>query len=43
MLNFLKKNAALIWAKKHVQKAEEFKKNAGKKSGRIIAFSSKHS
>lgn len=28
MLNFLKKNAALIWAKKHVQKAEEFKKNA---------------
>ncbi|AZB09123.1 hypothetical protein EG344_09955 [Chryseobacterium sp. G0162] len=28
MLNFFKKNAALIWAKKHVQKAEEFKKNA---------------
>jgi hypothetical protein len=28
MLNFLKKNAALIWAKKHVQKAEKFKKNA---------------
>ncbi|MDH6251895.1 hypothetical protein M2347_001622 [Chryseobacterium sp. H1D6B] len=30
MLNFLKKNAALIWAKKHVQKAEEFKQNAQK-------------
>ncbi|GEJ46761.1 GH3 auxin-responsive promoter family protein [Chryseobacterium sp. ON_d1] len=30
MLNFFKKNAALIWAKKHVQKAEDFKKNAGK-------------
>ncbi|WP_370899292.1 GH3 auxin-responsive promoter family protein [Chryseobacterium gossypii] len=28
MLNFLKKNIALIWAKKHVRKAEEFKKNA---------------
>lgn len=30
MLNFFKKNAALIWAKKHVQKTEEFKKNAEK-------------
>ncbi|MBV8324675.1 GH3 auxin-responsive promoter family protein [Chryseobacterium sp.] len=30
MLNFFKKNAALIWAKKHVQKAEEFKKNPEK-------------
>lgn len=30
MLNFLKKNVALVWAKKHVQKAEEFKKNAEK-------------
>jgi hypothetical protein len=30
MLNFLKKNAALVWAKKNVQKAEEFKKNAEK-------------
>ncbi|MCD9618725.1 GH3 auxin-responsive promoter family protein [Chryseobacterium gleum] len=28
MLNFFKKNAALIWAKKHVRKAEDFKKNA---------------
>ncbi|MDR2236237.1 MAG: GH3 auxin-responsive promoter family protein [Chryseobacterium sp.] len=28
MLNFIKKNTALIWAKKHVRKAEEFKKNA---------------
>lgn len=30
MLNFLKKNIALIWAKKHVQKAEEFKNNSEK-------------
>lgn len=30
MLNFFKKNAALIWAKRHVQKAEDFKKNAEK-------------
>ncbi|WP_300691459.1 GH3 auxin-responsive promoter family protein [Chryseobacterium sp.] len=30
MLNFFKKNAALIWAKKHVQKAEEFKKSSEK-------------
>ncbi|ROI02212.1 hypothetical protein EGI16_15155 [Chryseobacterium sp. G0240] len=30
MLNFFKKNAALIWAKKHVQKTEGFKKNAEK-------------
>lgn len=28
MVNFLKKNIALLWAKKHVHKAEEFKKNA---------------
>ncbi|MCW3160427.1 GH3 auxin-responsive promoter family protein [Chryseobacterium oryctis] len=28
MLNFLKKNVALAWAKKHVQKTETFKKNA---------------
>ncbi|MFY7846161.1 GH3 auxin-responsive promoter family protein [Chryseobacterium gambrini] len=28
MVNFLKKYAALIWAKNHVRKAEEFKKNA---------------
>lgn len=28
MLNFLKKNAALIWAKIHVRKAEKFKNNA---------------
>ncbi|MFP3591717.1 GH3 auxin-responsive promoter family protein [Chryseobacterium sp. SIMBA_038] len=30
MLNFLKKNIALSWAKKHVRKAGEFKKNAEK-------------
>ncbi|WP_139420733.1 GH3 auxin-responsive promoter family protein [Chryseobacterium mulctrae] len=36
MLNFLKKNAALIWAKKHVQKAEEFKKNAEKNQEKLL-------
>ena len=36
MLNFLKKNAALIWAKKHVQKAEEFKKNAEKNQDKLL-------
>lgn len=36
MLNFLKKNAALIWAKKHVQKAEEFKKNAEKNQDELL-------
>jgi len=30
MLNFLKKNIALSWAKKHIRKADEFKKNAEK-------------
>lgn len=28
MLNFFKKNAALVWAKKHVQKTGDFKKNS---------------
>lgn len=28
MVNFLKKKIALLWAKKHVRNAEEFKKNA---------------
>lgn len=28
MLNFIKKNIALIWAKKHVKETENFKKNA---------------
>jgi len=36
MLNFLKKNAALIWAKKHVQKAEEFKKNSEKNQEELL-------
>ncbi|MGO4707698.1 GH3 auxin-responsive promoter family protein [Chryseobacterium sp. 2TAF14] len=36
MLNFLKKNAALIWAKRHVQKAEEFKKNAEKNQEKLL-------
>ncbi|MFC3160336.1 GH3 auxin-responsive promoter [Chryseobacterium arachidis] len=36
MLNFLKKNAALIWARKHVQKAGEFKKNAEKNQEELL-------
>ncbi|KAB1232094.1 GH3 auxin-responsive promoter family protein [Chryseobacterium viscerum] len=36
MLNFFKKNAALIWAKKHVQKSEDFKKNAGKNQEELL-------
>ena len=36
MLNFLKKQAALIWAKKHVRKAEEFKKNAEKNQEQLL-------
>ncbi|MEG0925683.1 GH3 auxin-responsive promoter family protein [Chryseobacterium sp.] len=36
MLNFFKKNAALIWAKKHVQKTEEFKKNAEKNQDDLL-------
>lgn len=36
MLNFLKKNAALIWAKKHVQKTEEFKKNAEENQAKLL-------
>jgi len=36
MLNFLKKNVALVWAKKHVQKAEEFKKNAEKNQENLL-------
>ncbi|WES96748.1 GH3 auxin-responsive promoter family protein [Chryseobacterium arthrosphaerae] len=36
MLNFFKKNAALIWAKKHVRKAEEFKKNAEKDQEELL-------
>ncbi|WP_426476843.1 GH3 auxin-responsive promoter family protein [Chryseobacterium sp. CBSDS_008] len=36
MLNFFKKNAALIWAKKHVQKAEDFKKNAEKNQENLL-------
>ncbi|WP_454048072.1 GH3 auxin-responsive promoter family protein [Chryseobacterium sp. Marseille-Q8038] len=38
MLNFFKKNAALIWAKKHVQKAEDFKKNAEKNQDNLLIF-----
>ncbi len=38
MLNFFKKNAALIWAKKHVQKAEDFKKNAEKDQEDLLLF-----
>ncbi|SDQ36296.1 GH3 auxin-responsive promoter [Chryseobacterium soldanellicola] len=36
MLNFLKKNVALIWAKKHVQKAEEFKRNSEKNQENLL-------
>lgn len=36
MLNFFKKNAALIWAKKHVQKAEDFKKKAEKNQDDLL-------
>lgn len=36
MLSFLKKNIALLWAKKHVQKAEEFKKNAEKDQEKLL-------
>ena len=36
MLNFLKKNAALIWAKKQVQKTEEFKKNAEENQAKLL-------
>jgi hypothetical protein len=36
MLNFFKKNAALIWAKKHVQKTEEFKKNPEKNQENLL-------
>lgn len=36
MLNFLKKNIALAWAKKHVQKAEEFKRNSEKDQEELL-------
>ncbi|NML69334.1 GH3 auxin-responsive promoter family protein [Chryseobacterium sp. RP-3-3] len=36
MLNFFKKNAALIWAKKHVQKTGEFKKNSEKNQEALL-------
>lgn len=36
MLNFLKKNIALIWAKKHVQKANDFKQNAEKNQEKLL-------
>lgn len=36
MLNFFKKNAALIWAKKHVRKTEVFKKNAEKNQEELL-------
>ncbi|MDQ0066488.1 GH3 auxin-responsive promoter family protein [Chryseobacterium lathyri] len=36
MLNFFKKNAALVWAKKHVQKTEEFKKNSVKNQEALL-------
>jgi len=36
MVNFLKKNIALLWAKKHVRKAEEFKKNAEQNQEKLL-------
>ncbi|WP_144281510.1 GH3 auxin-responsive promoter family protein [Chryseobacterium echinoideorum] len=36
MLNFLKKQAALIWAKKSVRKAEDFKVNAEKNQEQLL-------
>jgi hypothetical protein len=36
MVNFLKKNIALLWAKKHVHKAEEFKKNAEQNQEKLL-------
>ncbi|WP_312174897.1 GH3 auxin-responsive promoter family protein [Chryseobacterium sp.] len=36
MINFLKKNIALLWAKKHVRKAEEFKKNAEQNQEKLL-------
>ncbi|REC80245.1 hypothetical protein DRF60_00580 [Chryseobacterium elymi] len=36
MLNFFKKNAALVWAKKHVQKTGEFKKNSVKNQEALL-------
>ncbi|WP_223608670.1 GH3 auxin-responsive promoter family protein [Chryseobacterium sp. OSA05B] len=36
MLNFFKKNAALVWAKKHVQKTGEFKKNSEKNQEALL-------
>jgi hypothetical protein len=36
MLNFFKKNVALVWAKKHVQKTGEFKKNSVKNQEALL-------
>src|SRR5690606_10479771 len=36
MLNFFKKNIALIWAKKHVRSTEEFKQNPQKKQEELL-------
>lgn len=36
MLNFFKKKAALVWAKKHVQKTSEFKKNSEKNQEALL-------
>lgn len=36
MLNFLKKNIALLWAKKHVRDTEDFKQNAVKNQEKLL-------
>ncbi|WP_312090499.1 GH3 auxin-responsive promoter family protein [Chryseobacterium sp.] len=42
MLNFIKKQAALLWAKKSVRKAEEFKNNAEKNQEQLLLSLIKH-
>ena len=36
MLNFIKKNIALIWAKKHIAKTKDFKTNAVKNQEELL-------
>lgn len=36
MVNFLKKTIALLWAKKHVREAEDFKKNAEQNQEKLL-------
>ena len=36
MINFIKKNIALIWAKKHVKETQSFKQNAVKDQENLL-------